>query len=131
MNCEYTLRNLDDYVDGSINTEQRDDIANHIASCETCQAVVEREQDLRGLLRDYPMSQAASGYFDQALIRATHVGSRRQRNRWLATGFGSAIAAGLAIWVVSGFLFTAPQLPGADLAIPGVTMPGPTTPPTS
>lgn len=122
MNCEHTLRNLDDYMDGSIGTEQHDAIANHVASCEACQAVIGRERDLRGLLKDYPMSQAATGFFDQALVRATHVGSRRQRNRWLATGFGSAIAAGLAIWAIGSFLLTTPQLPGADLAIPGVTM---------
>jgi hypothetical protein len=122
MNCEHTQRNLDDFMDGSIGTEQHDAIASHVASCDSCQTIIEREQDLRGLLKDYPMSQAATGFYDHALARATHVGSRRQRNRWLATGFGSAMAAGLAIWVVSGFLLTTPQLPGADLAIPGVTM---------
>ena len=122
MNCEHTLRNLDDFMDGGIDTEQHDAIASHVASCDSCQSVIEREQDLRGLLKDYPMAQAATGFFDQALVRATHVGSRRQRNRWLATGFGSAIAAGLAFWAIGGFLLTAPQLPDADLAIPSVTM---------
>lgn len=126
MNCEHTQRNLDDFMDGSIDTEQHNAIASHVASCDSCQTIIEREQDLRGLLKDYPMSQAATGFYDgfydRALARATHVGSRQQRNRWLATGFGSAIAAGLAIWVVSGFLLTTPQLPGADLEIPGVTM---------
>jgi hypothetical protein len=122
MNCEHTQRHLDDFMDDSIGTEQHDAIANHVASCNSCQTIIEREQDLRGLLKDYPMSHAATGFYDQALARATHVGSRRQRNLWLATGFGSAIAAGLAIWVVSGFLLTTPQLPGADLEIPGVTM---------
>ena len=122
MNCEHTQRNLDDFMDGSIDTEQHNAIASHVASCDSCQTIIEREQDLRGLLKDFPVSQAATGFYDQALARATHVGSRQQRNRWLATGFGSAIAAGLAIWVVSGFLLTTPQLPGADLEIPGVTM---------
>ena len=122
MNCKHTQRRLDDFMDDSMGTEQHDAIASHVASCDSCQTIIEREQDLRGLLKDYPMSHAATGFYDQALARATHVGSRRQRNRWLATGFGSAIAAGLAIWVVSGFLFSTPQLPGADLEIPGVTM---------
>jgi hypothetical protein len=122
MNCEHTQRHLDDFMDDSLGTEQHEAIANHVASCDSCQAIIEREQDLRGLLKDYPMSHVATGFYDQALARATHVGSHRQRNLWLATGFGSAIAAGLAIWVVSGFLLTTPQLPGADLEIPGVTM---------
>jgi hypothetical protein len=127
MNCDHTQRNLDDYMDGSIGNEQHDAIAAHVASCADCQALIESEQDLRGLLKDYGMlqagmTQAASGFYDQALVRATHVGSRRQRNRWLATGFGSAIAAGLAIWAVSSFLLMTPQTPDANLAIPGVTM---------
>ena len=54
--------------------------------------------EIQALLKDYPMPEAATGFYDQALVRATHEGSRRQRNRWLMTGFGSAIAATIAIW---------------------------------
>lgn len=68
------------------------------------------------------MPEAAAGYFDQALVRATHEGSRRQRNRWVMTGFGSAIAAGLVLWMIGGFFLTTPDLPVADPAIPGITM---------
>ena len=86
-----------------------------------------QDQEILALLKDYPMPQASAAYFDQALVRATHEGSRRQRNRWLVTGFGSAIAAGLALWMIGGFLLTAPDLPLADPAsadptIPGITM---------
>jgi hypothetical protein len=81
------------------------------------------DPELRALLKDYPMPKASAGYFDQALVRATHEGSRRQRNRWIMTGFGSAVAAGLVLWMVGGFLLTAtPDLPVADPAIPGITM---------
>ena len=83
----------------------------------------EQDQDdpqIRALLKDYPMPQADAGFYDQALARATLVGSRRQRNRWLMTGFGSAVAAGLAVWLIGGMLMTAPQLPNVDATIPGV-----------
>ncbi len=81
-----------------------------------------QDQEILGLLKDYPMPEATAGYFDQALVRATHEGSRRQRNRWLVTGFGSAIAAGLALWMIGGFFLTTPDLPQADPTIPGITM---------
>ena len=55
-------------------------------------------------------------------MRAAQQGTRRQRNRWLMTGFGAAIAAGLAIWVVTAMLMTTPQVPEAGPAIPGVTI---------
>lgn len=83
------------------------------------------DPELQALLKDYPMPQADAGFYDQALARATHEGSRRQRNRWLMTGFGGAVAAGLAVWLISGMLMTTPQLPQPELAsasIPGVTM---------
>ena len=81
-----------------------------------------RDQEILELLEDYPMPEAAAGFYDQALVRATHIGARRQRNRWLLTGFGSAIAATVAVWVVSGVFFGAPDLPAPDNAIPGVTI---------
>jgi len=81
-----------------------------------------QDQEILALLKDYPMPEATAGYFDQALVRATHEGSRRQRNRWLVTGFGSALAAGLALWMIGGFFLTAPDLPQVDPTIPGITM---------
>jgi hypothetical protein len=81
-----------------------------------------QDQEILALLKDYPTPEAPAEYFDRALIRATHEGSRRQRQRWLLTGFGSAIAAGLALWVIGGFFLATPELPQADPTIPGIVM---------
>ena len=83
---------------------------------------VMEEQELLELLKDYPVPEAEAGFYDRALVRAVHKGSRRQRNRWMLAGFGSAIAAGLAIWVITAMLMTTPQLPDAEPTIPGVTI---------
>jgi len=83
---------------------------------------VQEEQELLQLLQDYPAPEADAGFYDRALVRALHKGSRRQRNRWMLAGFGSAIAAGLAIWAITSMLMTTPQLPDAEPAIPGVTI---------
>ncbi|MDJ0699417.1 MAG: hypothetical protein QNJ07_06130 [Woeseiaceae bacterium] len=82
----------------------------------------EQDRELRDLLKDYPMPEASAAYFDDALVKAARTGARRQRNRWLLTGFGSAIAAGLAIWFMAGVLMTTPDLPQADAPIPEVTI---------
>jgi len=81
-----------------------------------------QDQEIQALLKDYPMPQATTAFFDQALVRATHEGTRRQRNRWLMTGFGGALAAGLALWLIGGFFLTTPNLPATDPNIPGITM---------
>jgi hypothetical protein len=80
------------------------------------------DHEIQALLKDYPMPEAAAGFYDQALVRATHAGSRRQRNRWLMTGFGSAIAATVAVWLISGVLLTTPDLPNPGATIPGVSI---------
>jgi len=82
----------------------------------------QQDQEIQSLLKDYPMPAATTAFFDQALARATHEGSRRQRNRWVLTGFGSAVAAGLALWLIGGFFLTTPVVPDVDPGIPGITM---------
>jgi len=81
-----------------------------------------QDKELQALLASYPVVAPRPGFYDQALLRATHEGTRRQRNRWLLTGFGSAIAAGLALWLIGGFFLTTPDLPQHEATIPGITM---------
>lgn len=83
---------------------------------------VHGDREIRALLEDYPMPKADAGFYDRALAVATRTGSRRQRNRWLLTGFGGAVAAGLAVWIMSGMLLTTPQNPPLHAAIPGITV---------
>jgi hypothetical protein len=81
-----------------------------------------KEQELLDWLKEYPAPEAGPGFYDRALIRAVHKGTRRQRNRWLLAGFGSAMAAGLAIFVIMTMFMATPQLPEAEPSIPGVTI---------
>lgn len=82
----------------------------------------EQDLEIQALLKDYPAPKADPGFYDRALARATLQGARKQRTRWVMTGFGGAIAAGLAIWMIGGMLMNAPQLPDAGQNIPEVTM---------
>jgi hypothetical protein len=81
-----------------------------------------QDQEILELLKDYPMPSADAAFYDRALVRATHEGSRRQRNRWMLTGFGAAVAATIAAWMIGGMLLSDPQLSDPEMTIPGVTM---------
>ncbi|MDJ0906368.1 MAG: hypothetical protein QNI96_10140 [Woeseiaceae bacterium] len=81
-----------------------------------------QEREVLELLQDYPAPAPDRGFYERALVRATHEGSKRQRNRWMMTGFGAAIAATIAAWVIGGMLLNEPQLPEAASTIPGVTI---------
>jgi hypothetical protein len=77
---------------------------------------------LISLLRDYPAGEAGADFYDKALARAARTSARRQRNRWLATGFGGAIAAGIVAWLVGGVVLSTPdpvvpEMPGVTIAL--------------
>ncbi len=82
----------------------------------------QQDQEILELLRDYPMAEPSAGFFDRALVRATHEGLRRQRNRWVLTGFGSAVAAGIVLWLAAGLFLATPDPAPPAPTIPGVVM---------
>ena len=122
MSCTHINEKLDDYIDGVLHDAEIASLDEHIESCDSCRATIEAEQSLRGLLKDLPVPTPDAAFFDRALAKATHVGARRQRNRWIMTGFGGAIAAGLVAWIIGGTLLQTSE--GIDPAanIPGITM---------
>lgn len=81
-----------------------------------------QDRELIALLKNHRTPGADDGFYDRALARAIHDGSRRQRKRWLMTGFGSAVAAGVLILLVSGLIFNTDETPAPDDAIPGVSI---------
>jgi len=81
------------------------------------------DRALLGLLRQYGASTVPppdQAFYDRAIARAVQEGTKMQRKRWIMTGFGGAVAAALALWIVSGVFFTTPDTSGP--AVPSVTM---------
>lgn len=76
-----------------------------------------KDEALISLLKDYPAGKPGADFYDKALARAARASARRQRNRWLFTGFGGAVAAGVVAWMIGGVVLSTP-----DPAVPG--MPG-------
>ena len=122
MSCTYLNENLDDYMDGTLDDAETTTLDEHVVSCNACRQTVQSEQRLRGLLKEIPVPTPDAAYFDHALARASHVNSNGQRNRWIMTGFGGAIAAGLVAWIIGGMLLQTPDVTDSAASIPGVTM---------
>ena len=123
MTCTDLNNKLDDYLDGTLGAGEVQLLDQHVESCSDCSQRVAQENRLRSALRQYGETSAPrpdADYFDRALLRAARNGSATQRNRWVMTGFGGAIAAGLVMWLVGGMLLKTPTLPEAG--IPQVTM---------
>ena len=86
---------------------------------------VARAERMRAAVAGQPVVGPEPGFFDTALDVAAREGSRdRRRNarsRSWGIGLGSALAAGIAVWLVSGVLLKTPQLDRTD-SMPGLTM---------
>ena len=123
MNCAELTDNLDDYIDGQLTDTDTGKLAQHIAGCATCTALVQSEQQLRDTLAEYadvtvPTRDAV--FFDQALARAAITGAKHQgRVSWFR-GFASAAAAAVVLWTIASLLGNSP--PDTNTAVPAVTM---------
>ncbi len=123
MTCSKLTTKLDDYVDGLMDQADSAPLAAHIESCDDCRQVLEREYSLRESLKDYgrsSMPHPDTAFFDRALAKAAQNGTRRQRNRWVMTGVGGTIAAGLLLWTLGGMFFKTPQV--TEPSIPAIAM---------
>lgn len=123
MHCKQINEQLNDYLDGDLSAESLQAFDRHLAHCAPCQKLVADGQALQSRLvrfGELTAPQADADFYNRALARASQSGVRQQRNRWVMTGFGSAIAATLMIWMVSSMFFAAPQID--DPAMPSVTM---------
>ncbi len=123
MTCTQLTAQLDDYVDGHMDHAASAALVVHIESCDDCQQALTREHGLRKSLKDYAesrMPRPDAEFFDRALAKAAQNGIRRQRNRWVITGVGGTIAAGLVLWMLGGLFLKTPEIPQS--AIPAIAM---------
>jgi predicted anti-sigma-YlaC factor YlaD len=123
MNCKTLTEHIDDYLEGALDDARMRQIDQHIGECATCQQTVNHQRELQSRLAAYgkhKMPRPDTAFYDRAIARAAQAGTRKQRNRWIMTGFGGAVAALFMVWIVSGAFFTAADID--DPAIPTVTM---------
>jgi len=108
MNCEQLREQLDDYADGLLSTNDVQAIRSHASNCSHCNALLARQNELIQALRSLPAPPMRPGFAQQALKRA--VEQKQHHRRGFATGFSSALAAGVALWVVVTFTLPNEQI---------------------
>ena len=124
MTCRQFNENLDDFVDGALSGTDRVALEAHLAGCADCQKTVDDARRLQALLKERGATDITlpeTEFFDRAISKAAHSGVRSERNRYWLKGFGSAIAAGLALFAITLLFLKAPDTGDTD-GIPGVTM---------
>ncbi len=109
MICNERHDMMDDYLDGELPQRQREAFERHLNDCAGCQQRLSREQVLRADLKAMPVPAPSAGFAERVLRQAVESNVSHPNHRHgFVTGFGSALVAGLALWVVVG-LFPDPQ----------------------
>lgn len=104
MNCQSLKDNLDDFVDGRLDAGLSAGLEVHVDNCDDCAQQVRAARDLQDRLhafRENGVSMPDEAFFSSAVTRAAVVGSRKARTKYWLRGFGSAVAASLALFAAT------------------------------
>jgi hypothetical protein len=103
MPCQQLNDIFDDYVDG-LHADAAS-LDRHVAGCNDCRERVTHEHRLRSVLADYgsaSVPQSDPEFFARALAAALRDRAPKRHNLGWLRAFGSAVAAGLVLWLVAG-----------------------------
>lgn len=107
MNCKQLQGRLDDYADGLLSAIEVEAMQRHAAACTGCRQQLARQEEMLAALRTMPVPPMRPGFTQQVLKRAAE--QKQHHRRGFATGFSTALAAGVALWVAVSFV-----MPGSD-----------------
>jgi len=118
MKCQQAQQLIHEYVDQQVSGQSMtlapfDSLSLHFDQCVACAEKLRQEQQFRQLLtqlnKSAPVPPPSAGFIDRALrsaVEQKHVGHQVSHRQGFIKGFGSALAAGLALWVVVSALPT-------------------------
>lgn len=113
MDCKQFHEQIDDYCDGLLNSTQVTEMQQHDTQCLGCSQTLEQHQVLIEAMRRMPAPKMRPGFAQQAIKRATEQPHHR---RGFVTGFGSALVAGLALWMVVAVLLPDKEIEQGNVA---------------
>jgi hypothetical protein len=103
MTCRSIEPQLDDYLDGTLDSDTAFVLEQHVAACSHCKQLLEHATDIRDALSRLGIEGPRPGFFDAALVLAAASAEAEpssHRSRW----YVGALAAGVAAVALVGFL---------------------------
>jgi len=116
MNCEQLHTQLDVFLDADASADLTA-MQQHVDHCEPCQQRVAEARAIRKSLRALPF-EPASAHFEARVLGEVRRQHKKQGQNHFIAGFGSAVAAGFALWFASTlFIPSASPLPTESINI--------------
>ena len=117
MNCETTIRYLNEFLDGILDREKDQEIQLHIKNCESCHKLLQREQDLRTALLKLQVPKLRHDFVQFVLTKSRQQHALQKKRK---VAMGGALAAGFALFFVISLLVKLPaENPGV---VPEITL---------
>lgn len=104
MNCTETKTRLHQYLDGDLSAQTQQQFEHHINCCDACTHELNATRELRRALTNLPVESPRAG-FEQRVLAEVQSHYAEQKHHGFVTGFASAVAAGLMLWVASLVFF--------------------------
>src|SRR5580765_8571374 len=106
MECRDFAQQLDDLLDGGLDAARQKSIHEHLGRCPECRRRHEHAVAVRQAVHELSPPAPHPGFIDQALARATRVGSvgSEARPGW-GPKLGMALAASLVLGAALGVFF--------------------------
>ncbi len=114
INCEHYRNAIDELLDGTLTEAMEAELNRHLPLCAECQQRLEAERTFRRELSQMSAPAMRPEFPAQVMARVRQTQQRSPRHWGFAAGFGSAVAAGLALWFAVS-LTTVPPETGAVL----------------
>ena len=73
LNCKHVWKEISNYIDGTLPTQLRDSIEQHLANCRHCAAVLDSTRNILYLVADERTFELPMGYSERLHTRLQNV----------------------------------------------------------
>jgi hypothetical protein len=120
MNCTDINKGIDDLLDGELSPAKLAEVDAHLQDCAACRTFVAQERQRLQLLQELSVPEPSAGFSDRVIQAAQQSNEHvKHRRHGFMAGFGSALVAGFALWLVVGVM---PQTPDTGPSSPQLAM---------
>jgi hypothetical protein len=98
ISCEHYRNAFEELLDGTLTAAMAAELDRHLQLCANCQHQLDAERLLRRELSQLPAPEMRAEFPAEVFARVARANTSRHARWQFAAGFGSAIAAGVALW---------------------------------